>query len=414
MILAVPLIVDCGSMKGVPGAPKMPDVPGVPGACPANVGDANAVMAANFGLDGELEGKVRASLAASADLQGIAADVEAEVATACGNLAKDLGASDADLTPKEEGPGKKAEAACNAAVKAISEMKAKAAGRLTVSVKPPVCVASVNAMADCAAKCDATLKPGSVKVDCEGGKLSGKCDAKCEGTCDLEAGAKCEGTCGGSCKGDCTAEMSGKCDGTCNGKCDGKNSSAKCAGICEGTCKGKVDAQCRGECKGECDATCTVQAHGECKGECSGSCSVEFKEPKCSGEVKPPQMSAECKAHCNASVNAKLECRPAVVTVVATASVDVSAAAKLKKAFEKDLPALLKVTLGMRGKLESITSNVTASLEGAKSVVTASGSAALKVGGCFAESLKAEADASVQIKVSVKASASASASAGAG
>jgi hypothetical protein len=412
LILAIPLIVDCGAMKGIPGAPKLPDVPG---GCPANVADASAIMSANFGLEGELEAKTKASLAAGADLQKIGADLEADVTAACSTLAKDLGASDADLKPKSDGPGKKAEAACSAAAKIIGEVKAKASGKIKIEVKPPVCTASVSAMADCAGQCDATIKPGSAKVTCEGGKLSGKCDAKCEGTCDVEAGAKCEGTCGGNCKGDCSAEISGKCDGTCNGKCDGKDSKAKCAGTCEGTCKGgKIDAQCKGECKGECDATCSVQAKGECKGTCSGSCSAEFKEPKCSGEVKPPEMSAECKAHCNASVNGKLECKPALVTASIVGAVDVAAAAKLKTALERDLPALLKVTLGMKGKLEGIVASVETSVKGAQAVVTSSGSAALKVGACFAASLKAEAEASVQINVSVKASASASGSATAG
>jgi len=415
LLLAFPLIVDCGAMKGIPGAPKLPDVPGAPGSCPADIASADAIMNANFGMQGELEGKVKAALAAGADLQKISADLEAEVATACGNLAKDLGATDADLKPKEDGPGKKAEAACNAAVKAIGEVKAKASGKIKVEVKPPVCSASVNAMADCAGKCDAKIKPGEAKVTCEGGKLSGKCDAKCEGSCDVEAGAKCEGTCGGTCKGDCSAEISGKCDGTCNGKCDGKDSKAKCAGTCEGKCTGgKVDAVCHGECKGECNATCTVQAKGECKGTCSGSCSAEFKEPKCSGEVKPPEMSAECKAHCNASVNANVECKPALVTVKIEGAADATAAAKLKAAFEKDLPALLKVTLGMKGKLEGITAGVKASLEGVKATVTAGGASALKVAGCFAASLDAQAKASVSINVSVKASASASGSASAG
>jgi len=415
LILAVPLMIDCGGMKGIPGAPKMPDVPGAPGACPANIADADALMNANFGLEGELEGKTKAALAAGADLQKIAADLEADVATACGTLAKDLGASDADIKPKEDGPGKKAEAACNAAVKILGEVKAKAGVKFKVEVKPPVCSASVNAMADCAGKCDAKIKPGEAKVTCEGGKLSGKCDAKCEGSCDVEAGAKCEGTCGGNCKGDCSAEISGKCEGTCNGKCDGKDSKGKCAGTCEGKCAGgKVDAQCKGECKGECDATCTVEAKGECKGTCEGKCSVEFKEPKCSGEVKPPEMSAECKAHCNASVNAKLECKPAMVTAKIETSLDAVAAAKLKAALEKDLPPLLKITLGMKDKLAGIEANVKASLEGVKSAVTAGGSAALKVGGCFAASLDAQAKASASINVSVKASASASGSASAG
>jgi len=411
LFLAIPLLVDCGAMKGIPGAPKLPDLPG---GCPANVGDASAIMSANFGLQGELEGKAKAALAAGADLQKIGADLEAEVAVACGNLAKDLGATDADLKPKEAGPGKNAEAACNAAVKLMGEVKAKVGAKLKLDITPPVCKASVSAMADCAGECDATIKPGSAKVTCEGGKLSGKCDAKCEGTCDVQAGAKCEGTCGGTCKGECSADISGKCDGTCNGKCDGKDSKGKCAGTCDGKCAGKADATCKGECKGECNATCTVQAKGECKGECSGSCSAEFKEPKCSGEVKPPEMSAECKAHCNAKVNSNVECKPAVVTVKAEGTANVEAFTKLKTALEKDMPALLKVTLGMQGKLEGISASVKASLEGAKAVVTANGDAALKVGACFAASIKAQAEASVQINVSVKASVSASGSAKAG
>ena len=198
-LLASPLLMDCGKkgMGGMPGADKLPGGGALPGACPANIADANALMEANFGLKAELEGKVKAALAAGADLQQIAGDIEGEVTTACANLAKDLGAGDADLKPASDGPGKKAEAACNAAVKFVGEAKAKAKGSLKVEVKPPRCSASMNAVADCAGKCDATVKPGEAKVSCEGGKVSGECSAKCEGECELQAGAKCEGSCNG-------------------------------------------------------------------------------------------------------------------------------------------------------------------------------------------------------------------------
>jgi hypothetical protein len=415
-LLASPLLMDCGKkgLGGVPGADKLPGGGAIPGGCPANIADANALMSANFGLQGELEGKVKAALAAGADLQKIAGDLEAEVTMACANLAKDLGASDADLKPKEDGPGKKAEAACQAAVKFVGEVKAKAKGSVKVDVKPPRCSASMDAVADCAGKCDATVKPGSAKVECEGGKVSGECSGKCDGECDVQAGAKCEGTCSGECSGECSAEISGKCDGTCEGKCDGKDTKGKCAGTCDGKCKGTAKASCSGECKGTCSASCTVKAKGECKGECSGKCDVEMKAPKCSGEVKPPQMSAECKAHCNAEVNAKLECRPATVAVKIDGAADAQASMKLKAAFTKDLPAILKVSMGMKGKLEGVVGNVKASLEGAEAAVKGGGDAALKVGACFVGSLKAQADAAVSIDVSVKASASASASASAG
>jgi hypothetical protein len=186
IVASVPMLNNCGKL---PGGKGLPDVPGgVPGSCPANIADASAIMSANFGLEGELEGKVKAALAAGANLQAIAADVEAEVVTACSGLAKDLGAKDDDLKPKEDGPGKKAEAACDLATKLIGEFKAKAKGKVVVDVKPPKCEASLDASVDCAAKCDATVKPGEVKATCEGGEISGQCDAKCEGKCTVDLG----------------------------------------------------------------------------------------------------------------------------------------------------------------------------------------------------------------------------------
>ena len=279
-ILAVavaPLLVDCGG--------GMPGVPGPPGGCEVDIANPQAIMDAQFGLDASIEGKLKAGLAAGANLQKLAVQIEGDVAAACGGLAKDLGASDEDIAPKEEGPGKKAEAACNAAVKMIGEVKAKAAGSLTVDVVPPKCSASMDAMADCAATCDANIEPGKAEVSCEGGEISGSCEAECNGTCTLEAGAECEGSCGGSCEGSCEADFSGTCEGKCDGKCDGKDSKAECKGTCEGKCEGTGKGKCGGTCKGKCDASCTMEAKGECKGSCSGECSVEMKAPKCSGEV---------------------------------------------------------------------------------------------------------------------------------
>ena len=120
------------------------------------------------------------------------------------------------------------------------------------------------------------------------------------------------------------------------------------------------------------------------------------------------------QANCDAEVSAKLECIPASVTVNFSGAADAEASAKLKGALEKNLPALLKVTLGMKGRIEGAIANVKASIEGVQAVVKGGGQAALKVGGCLVASLKAQADASVSLNVSVSASASASGSAGAG
>jgi hypothetical protein len=403
-VAAAPLLVDCGAVPGVPGA----------GGCQVDLSNPQAIMQANFGLSADVEGKLKGALAASANLQKLAVQIEGDVAAACGQLAKDLGASDDDIAPKEEGPGKKAEAACQAAVKVMGELKAKASGSLTVDVTPPKCSASMEAMADCAASCDASIKPGEAKVECEGGEISGSCEGECSGTCTVEAGVECEGTCSGECSGSCEANFSGKCDGTCKGKCDGKDKEGKCAGNCEGSCEGSGKGKCGGTCKGTCSASCEMQGKADCKGSCSGGCSVEMKAPKCSGEVKPPEMSAECQANCDAELNANVECTPAGVVVKLEGAADADAAGKLQAALEANLPALLKVTLGMKGRLEGVMANVQASVEGIGAVVKGAGTAGLKVMGCVTAAVQAQAQASASINVSVSASASASGEAGAG
>lgn len=413
-LMIAPLLMDCGGMPGLPG--------GLPGGCPADLNDPSAIMQANFGMKGELEGKVKAALSAGATLKALAVEVEGDVSLACGNLAKDLGATDDQIKPAEEGPGKKAEAACGIAVKLLGQVKAKAKieGKLNVKVVPPKCSASMNAMASCAGECNADIKPGEAKVSCEGGEISGKCDAECKGSCQVEAGAKCEGKCSGSCEGSCEADFSGTCGGACEGKCDGQASTAgdknkgACKGKCDGKCSASAKGQCGGKCGGKCSASCEVTGQAKCEGSCSGGCSAEIKEPKCSGTVKPPEMSAECKANCDAKVNAKVECTPASVSISFSGAADVKAAAQLKGAIEKNLPGILKVTLGMKARLEGALASVKASIEGVKAAVSGGGSAGLKIAGCFAASLQAQAQASVSINVSVKASASASGEAGAG
>src|SRR5439155_3575700 len=118
--------------------------------------------------------------------------VDADLKTACGGMAKVLGAT---------GEFKDGTEACKAAIKAMGDVKAKMGAKATIAldIKPPHCEASMDAMADCAGKCDASIKPGSAKVECEPGKLSGECGGSCEGSCDMKASAKCEGTCQGKC-----------------------------------------------------------------------------------------------------------------------------------------------------------------------------------------------------------------------
>jgi hypothetical protein len=408
----MPVLVGCGAAGNLGGAGGLPG--GMGANCP-DLSKPEAILAfdfaGNFKISAEAGAKLKAATAAAVELKGFADQVDADLKAGCGGLAKDLGVA---------GDFKDGKSACDAALKAIHDAKAKlgASAKLSVVAKAPKCQADLNAYADCAGKCDASVSGGKAKVECEPGKLSGKCDANCEGSCDVQAGAKCDGTCSGT----CDAEVKGSCSGKCNGKCDGKDSKgASCAGNCEGKCEGGT---MHGECKGKCGGECKLKASAKCEGTCTGKCTTELKEPKCTGEVIPPKISADCKAHCDASVSAKMECTPAQVGVVVAGAADAKAAEHLKVALEKNLPLVLKIAVGINDRAAKMATNAKAVFEGTLSSMTeiagsGGGQAALTVGqltACLGETFKGAiaAAASLQANVSVSASVSASASGSAG
>jgi hypothetical protein len=418
LALLAPVVVSCAQAQGaLAGAndatggalgPKCPDLTKVEAILAYD-------FAGNFKINAEGAAKLKAGTAAAVEIKGFADKVDADLKLACGNMAKDLG---------QPGDFKDGQSACKAAIKGINETKAKlgANAKLALTVKEPKCQADLNAYADCAGKCDVKASGPSAKVECEPGKLSGKCDANCEGSCDVEAGAKCEGTCSGS----CDAEVKASCSGKCNGKCDGKTSSgASCAGTCEGKCEGGT---VKGECKGKCGGTCELKAQAKCEGTCTGKCSVEMKAPKCTGEVKPPQMSADCKASCDANVSAKMECTPAKVGLAVEGAADAAVATKFQATIEKNFPLLLKVAIGIGERGAKLAANVQTVVEGVSGSVQAiasssgdaakSGMIAGQITACLGATFKGaiaaagSLKANVNVSVDVKASASASGSAG--
>ncbi len=414
-MLASPLLMDCGAIpKGLPG--PVGDLAAA-GSCPDLTVEALTSLdfTKEFKISAEAGAKLKAGVIASIEIKEFAAKIDADLLTACGGIAKDLG----DTAPHKTG-----EEACKAAAKAMGDVKAKigANAKIALAVKAPVCRADMGVMADCAAKCDAKVSGPSAKVECEPGKLSGSCDAQCEGTCDVEAGAKCDGECSGK----CDAAMKGTCSGKCDGKCDGKDSKGA---SCAGTCEGKCDASVQGECKGKCGGSCALKAKAKCEGTCGGKCSAEMKAPKCNGEVKPPEMSAECKGQCDAKVSAKAECSPASVGVVITGATDAKAAADFKATIEKNLPIVLKVAIGLATSAPKVAMSGKAAVEGVqasiKDIAMSAGAAqgAMVTGrltNCFAAPFKgaiegaASIQANVSVSVDVKASASGSAGGSAG
>jgi hypothetical protein len=336
--------------------------------------------------------------------------MEAGLIASCGKLGKDLGMSDAELKA-EAGGGKGAEKVCGAvSAKIKGIMKANADAKLSIDMQPPKCYADIEVMQKCFADCGSPVKGGDVKASCQGGEISGKCDAECKGSCTVEAGAQCTGTCSGSCSGKCEANFSGKCGGDCEGKCDGKDAKGKCAGKCDGKCSAQADGHCGGKCEGKCDASCEMKGQAKCEGNCSGGCSAEVKAPKCSGEFKPPSVDPSCQASCAAKGAASAKCDPPSIKIVAKgkASAEVE---KLIAALQVSLPAIVKIQLGVAKK---IGGSVKAVVDTGKELPSVAASAGGKAIACVKAGVEATVGASASVDVNVKASASVSGSASGG
>jgi hypothetical protein len=145
-----------------------------------------------------------------------------------------------------------------------------------------------------------------------------------------------------------------------------------------------------------------------------------MKAPRCTGDVKPPKASAECDANCDASVQARVQCTPARVSLLVEGAADAAAAAKYRAAIQRNLPAVLKIAVGMKDQALAVSGNVNAVVKGVQSTVSTlkgSGSAGARLAACVAAPFKAAYDAAasiranVSISVEVQASASAKGSA---
>jgi hypothetical protein len=350
--------------------------------------------------DAGLKAKAEALQGAVDDLVTVSADLKAQLAVACANMAKDLGA-----TPPEVGDGTSVsdddlKTACDVASMAITA-KIKSTGTITPVVEGGQCQIAAQAQFDCEAKCDVSGKctPGTIEARCDPGDISGECDGECM------ASATCEGsaTVAASCQGTCDATCEGKCAGVCNGTCDGNASTGACAGTCKGECTASCTGSCTGNCKLDADAHIMCGAMATCR----GGCSVMYKAPTCEGQLKPPScdIDADCEAGCRGQASLEATCTPPTVDIL------ISMDDTLKTTLEKNLPAVFRVAT--QGKLiAQAAQDVASAAQNVGTAVVDSAGCALLFGVDFATKLQASVDASVSLSVTVMASVSVTTSLG--
>jgi hypothetical protein len=409
--LLAPLTIHCSQLKQAASAAGVPG-----GNCPdmTKIEEIDKFdFAANFKLQADAAGKIKAGVGAAVALQELADKIDGDLKGACLGIAHDLG----DAGDYKNGPD-----ACNAAVKVIGAVKAKlgASAKIGFDFSEPHCGIEVNAYADCAGGCDASVKGPTAEVQCEPGKLSGSCGAQCSGDCEASAAAACSGECNGS----CDADISGSCDGNCSGKCDGKSSSgASCAGKCDGKCSGNV----KGTCKGKCGGSCHMSAAASCSGTCTGSCSAKMEAPKCTGTATPPKVNAQCRAKCDAQLQAKYSCVPPHVNLRITGAADAKLAATFQTTIEKNFPVILSTAIALAKEVPPLVGNVVTVAEGVQGSLKAAASdpkMGVALGACVgkpfagvagaADSIKGNLSVSVNVQASVSASGSAGGKAGGG
>ena len=243
------------------------------------------------------------------------------------------------------------------------------------------------------------------------------CFGSCSGNTQCAAGYSCvNNVCKVSAGQQCSLNtqcVTGNCvDGVC---CN-----TACSGVCEGACNGTcatrgADGACAGQCTGECQGRCAVRGQASCSGECRGGCSVAYREPRCSGRVVPPRVSAQCRASCDARLNAQATCTPAraSVRVVGTVSSDLQARmTRLRAAVEGGYGSVLDVS----ARIQRVASTGEALVSNARELPGAVGSlaagAAICAGTAVSGAVAAVASVSVSVNVSVQVSGSLSATSG--
>ncbi|MCC7537053.1 MAG: hypothetical protein IT379_12605 [Deltaproteobacteria bacterium] len=365
-LLATGLVFSCGG-AGLPGAG----------------GGLGAQCRGGFGATAEAR-KLSAFVEAATNFATAAEEIQASLLASCKQMGEALGMEESALQGEGTDATRRVCTAVSDRLRAdLTRIRGAANVTVDVRVRPPRCEVSVDAYAQCAGSCEVDVEPGSVQVQCEGGELRGGCSAECTGHCAAEVSASCSGTCEGACEGECSARAE---DGSCNGRCSGS-----------------------------CSGHCVAEASGRCEGECRGGCSVAFTEPRCTGTVQPPNVSADCRAACDARLDAQATCQPGEATLVINGELD----GDLQQTAERATNAVragLGTIMTLRRRLDRLQRSGRAVVEAAGDLPDAVGSLGVTAAGCAAATVSGLASAvgsvSVSVEVSVQVSGSASASGG--
>jgi hypothetical protein len=308
--------------------------------------------------------KVEVFIASAAEFTAAAAELQTGLYEACASMGRDLGIPAGELgTPGVEGTRVACERVSRQLRADLTDIRAAGDLRVELAVRPPQCEVSLDAYGRCAAECDASFTPGQANLRCEGGELRGGCSAQCTGTCAMD--------------------VSARCDGTCEGVCNGTLSGDRCDGVCQGRCVSQVS--------------------GQCSGECRGGCSVEFQQPRCTGTVTPPQASADCRAACDARLDAHATCTPGGAVLNITGNVSTNLEEKVRR-LRAALAGGFGQVLVLRGRVERVARSGAALSRSIGELPGVARSVGISAAACATSAVASTAQAMASVNVSVQVS----------
>lgn len=351
--------------------------------------------------EGELGAKVEAFSTAVNALVDVSAEMKADLAVACYNIASDLG----DTSVQDPGDGanvtdQQLQTLCNAA---SAKLNVAVTAQIGVRVEGGQCRVNAQAQVSCEADCslDASCEGGDISVRCTPGELSVVCSGECQANATCQGTASVQANCEGTCDATCTGTCAGTCKGTCEGTCTAEDAQGNCVGRCTGTCTGSCDTRCEGKCSGNCKLA--ADANIECGGtaRCKGGCDGTATAPECEAQLTEPscEVDAECQAACKSSASIQAKCEP--IKVVVTGNAD------LKATLEANLPVIMGVL--RKGRLVfQASEGIGAAGVAVAGEIRGSAQCLASVGATLLGRLEAAGSAAVSVNVSVQASASVS------
>jgi hypothetical protein len=300
----------------------------------------NADWSGDFSISSDEAKTLTGALVAALSVQTLSAKLEGEVKAACAGIVRDLGS---------RGDMEGVEGACAAAVRAINDARTNLGRKARVSVAyvAPHCALPADAITTCLRRCqeetEGGTSPSATRLDCPASASSGVCNAKCTGSCDVAEGMVCEGRC----RGGCDWGFRGICEGTCLGTCNGRKSHGICTGRCVGQCDGVVR---KGTCRGRCLGPCDLSRSHDCPGVCLGQCSTAFRALQCETVPKDTNSNTACGSSCEIDLAGAAKCTPARITITIDHTPHRARAKRLETAFERHLPTILKIAVGMKAQ----------------------------------------------------------------